>query len=162
MADDGISNEHRGMGQVLAAIDFSRHADAVIETASALARAVGAELTLLHVAAPEPDFVGYEVGPQTVRDDRAHTLELERRELHRIAEELRASGLTTRAFLFAGATAEKILEEAESRSADWIVVGTHGRTALASAFVGSVSRGVLRGARCPVVVVPAPATTKAR
>jgi nucleotide-binding universal stress UspA family protein len=143
------------MEQVVAAIDFSRHADAVVETAAALARAVHGELTLLHVAAPEPDFVGYEVGPQSVRDDRAHTLDLERRELHRVAEQLRESGLPTRAFLFAGATADKILEEAEARAASWIVVGSHGRSAFASAFIGSVSRGVLRGASCPVVIVPA-------
>ena len=144
------------MNQVLTAIDFSRHADAVVSTAKTLAQALDAELTVLHVASPEPDFVGYEVGPQSVRDDRAQTLELERRELHRIAEELRADGVSARAFLFSGATVEKILEEAEARGADWIVVGSHGRTALASAFVGSVSRGVLRGASCPVVVVPAP------
>jgi nucleotide-binding universal stress UspA family protein len=140
--------------QVLAAIDFSRHSDAVVDRAAALARALGAELTLLHVAAPEPDFVGYEVGPQSVRDSRAHTLDLERRELHRIAEDLRGAGVPTRAFLFAGATAERILEEAARREADWIVLGSHGRSALASAFLGSVSRGVLSGAQCPVVVVP--------
>ncbi len=144
--------------QVLAAIDFSRHADVVIETAATLARALDAELTVLHVASPEPEFVGYEVGPQSVRDDRAHTLELERRELHRIAEELRAAGVAARAFLFSGATADKILEEAGERGADWIVVGSHGRSGLASAFIGSVSRGVLRGAKCPVVVVPTPSS----
>jgi nucleotide-binding universal stress UspA family protein len=143
------------MKHVLAAIEFSPHADAVLAVASRLAKAVGADLTLLHVAAPEPDFVGYEVGPKSVRDDRAQTLELERRELHRMAEDLREAGIPTRAFLFSGATAEKILEQAEARGADWIVVGTHGRTPLASAFVGSVSRGVLKGATCPVVVVPA-------
>lgn len=142
------------MSHVIAAIDFSRHADAVIETAAKLARTLGADLTLLHVAAPEPDFVGYEVGPQAVRDSRAQTLDLERRELHRIAEELRDRGISTKAFLFAGSTAEKILEQAGEKQASFIVVGSHGRTPLASAFVGSVSRGVLKGARCPVVVVP--------
>lgn len=144
------------MKHVLAAIDFSPHGDTVVARAAELARALGADLTLLHVAAPDPDFVGFEVGPQTVRESRAQTLELERRELHRIAEELREAGLPTRAFLFAGPTAEKIVEEAEQRNVDLIVVGTHGRTALASAFVGSVSRGVIHDAPCPVVVVPAP------
>lgn len=144
------------MNHVLAAIDFSPHGDTVIARAAELARALGADLTLLHVAAPDPEFVGFEVGPQTVRDSRAHTLELERRELHRVAEELRDAGLPTRAFLFAGSTAEKICEEAAQRNADLIVVGTHGRSALANAFVGSVSRGVIRDAPCPVVVVPAP------
>ena len=140
--------------RVLAAIDFSPQAEGVLEVAGRLALAVSAELTLLHVAAPEPDFVGYEVGPQSVRDDRAQTLDLERRQLHQMADDWRARGLSTRAFLFAGPTVEKILEQAEAHEASWIVLGTHGRSRLAKAFIGSVSRGVVESAPCPVVVVP--------
>jgi nucleotide-binding universal stress UspA family protein len=143
------------MKHVLVAIDFSPQADLVLATAATLAGAIGADVTVLHVAAPDPDFVGFEVGPQSVRDSRAEVLEKEHRELHRIAERLREDDIPARAFLFSGATAEKILEEASARSADLIVMGTHGRSGLASAFVGSVSRAVLHGATCPVVVVPA-------
>ncbi len=64
-------------------------------------------------------------------------------------------GFPARAFLFAGPTAETILREAGRLPADFIVMGSHGRGALGNAFIGSVSRDVLRGAACPVVVVPA-------
>ena len=144
------------MKRVLVAIDFSPHADIVLAKAAELAQALGGELTVLHVAAPEPDFVGFEVGPQSVRDDRAHRLELEHRQLHEIAEALRNDGIPTKAFLFSGPTAEKILDEAKRRESDLIVIGTHGRTALATALLGSVGRSVLHGAACPVVVVPGP------
>ena len=143
------------MKHVLVAIDFSPQADRVLATATELAGALGADVTILHVAAPDPDFVGFEVGPQSVRDNRAQVLESEHRELHRIALRLRDDGIPARAFLFAGATAEKILEEASARGADLIVMGTHGRSGLASALLGSTSRAVLHGAACPVVVVPA-------
>jgi nucleotide-binding universal stress UspA family protein len=142
------------MKHVLVAIDFSPHAETVLAKAAELVRGLAGDLTILHVAAPDPDFVGFEVGPQSVRDNRAHTLELEHRELHRIAERLRADGIPARAFLLAGATGDTILEQAARREIDLIVLGTHGRTALATAFVGSVSRAVLHGAACPIVIVP--------
>jgi nucleotide-binding universal stress UspA family protein len=45
---------------------------------------------------------------------------------------------------------------AESEGADLVVVGTHGRTGLKAALLGSVSRDVVAHARCPVVVVKPP------
>ena len=44
---------------------------------------------------------------------------------------------------------------AESRSAELVVVGSHGRSGLTAAFLGSVSRHVVDHAGCPVVVVKA-------
>lgn len=42
---------------------------------------------------------------------------------------------------------------AESESADLVVVGSHGRSGLRAAILGSVSRHVVDHAHCPVVVV---------
>lgn len=49
---------------------------------------------------------------------------------------------------------EAILEVAEERQVDLIVMGTHGRTGLARAVIGSVADRVVRHARVPVVLVP--------
>ena len=46
---------------------------------------------------------------------------------------------------------------AESESAELVVVGSHGRTGLKAALLGSVSRHVVSHAACPVVVVKPPA-----
>jgi nucleotide-binding universal stress UspA family protein len=140
---------------MLAALDFSPVADSVLAQAIKLAERFGARLWLIHVAAPEPAFVGYEPGPQTVRDQRAGELREEHRTLQRRAEELRERGLDATALLIQGPPVEKILEEASRLRVEMIVMGSHGRSALARFVLGSVSEGVVRRAACPVLIVPA-------
>lgn len=144
------------MKKLLAAIDFSEVTDAVVDQAAALAKAFSAELTLIHVAAPDPDFVGYEAGPDTVRDTRANELRGEHRKLQEIADALRERAIPTKALLIQGPTIEKILDEATQMEAGTIVIGSHGHGALHRVLLGSVSEGVVRAASCPVHVVPAP------
>ena len=139
---------------ILAAIDFSPIADRVLALASDLAEKTGARLVVLHAAAPEPDFVGYEVGPQYVRDSRAKELRDEHHRLAEIGDALRARGLEVTVQLHAGPTVETVLASAEHAAADLIVVGAHRRGRAAKLLLGSVSEGILHKADCPVLVVP--------
>jgi nucleotide-binding universal stress UspA family protein len=141
--------------RIIAAIDFSPVSGAVVGHAAAVARAFSAQLVLLHVAAPDPDFVGFDAGPQTVRDARAHQLREEHRGLQDRAAELRDEGIDAEASLVPGPTVDTILERAEHLNADLVVLGSHGHGAVYRALAGSVSEGVLRRAKCPVLVVPA-------
>jgi nucleotide-binding universal stress UspA family protein len=143
------------MSHVLAAVDFSSVSELVLSHAELLARAQAAPLTLLHVAAPNPSFVGYEAGPQTVRDTRARTLREEHSALQKHAANLRERGLDARALLVEGPSVETILREAHRLASSVIVIGSHGHGALYEALVGSVAAGVIRGSSCPVLIVPA-------
>ena len=59
--------------KLLAALDLSTTTPAVLREARNWSRRLSAQLILLHVAAPDPDFIGYQVGPDTVRDEMART-----------------------------------------------------------------------------------------
>jgi len=54
-----------------------------------------------------------------------------------------------------GSPVPEIVGLAEEVGADLIIVGSHGRSAIGRMFLGSVSEGVLHGARCPVLVARA-------
>ena len=142
------------MERVLVALDLSPATETVLRVAEELASSLGAELRLVHVAAPEPEFVGYDVDSPALRDTHAAAYREEHRRLQDLAEAARGRGGTVKALLIQGPTVEKILEEAERLDAGLVVVGSHGRGALARVLLGSVSEGVLRGSRRPVLVVP--------
>lgn len=142
------------MKTILAAVDFSPATDPVIAQAAGLARAFGAALYLIHVAAPEPDFVGYEPGPDSVRKNVAAELRDVHRQVQERSAELRASGIDCTGLLVQGATAETLVKEAERLNADVIVLGSHGHGALHRALLGSVSEHVLHHAERPLLILP--------
>jgi len=58
--------------------------------------------------------------------------------------------------LLTGTPAQLILAQAEVEQADYIIMGSHGHTALYDLLVDSTTHQVLRKAKCPVVIVPPP------
>src|SRR5262245_47092198 len=133
------------MTKLLAAVDLSDVTQSVVREAELLAKALGAQLTLLHVALPNPDeFVGYQAGPPSVIADRADKLEHERASLEKLAAELRYRGIQLETVLVDGPSAKTILEQADRIDAAIIVLGSHGHGMLYHALVGSVSAEVIK------------------
>lgn len=139
---------------ILVPVDFSPAEQAVTSCAEDLARRLRAKVVLLHVEAPEPDFIGYQVGPQSVRDAVARSVHGDAQTLHALRDRLREQGRDVESLLIQGPTVEKIVSEAVRLEADYIVMGSHGHGNLFELVVGSVSDGVIRRAPCPVVLVP--------
>jgi nucleotide-binding universal stress UspA family protein len=143
------------MKNILVPVDFSAEAQRVIDIAASIAKAFQARIWLVHVAAPDPDFVGFEAGPTYVREQRAEVLREEHAEIQALATTLKNAGHDAAGLLVQGSTTETLLEEIDRLKADLVVMGSHGRTGLFKAFVGSVSEQVLRESRIPVLIVPA-------
>jgi nucleotide-binding universal stress UspA family protein len=143
------------MKTILVPVDFSDVTARLIETAQTFATAFGSRVVLLNVAEPEPDFVGFEAGPPAVRINVARDFKAERQRLDDLKNQLATTGREVTALHIQGPTVEKILCEAEEHQAELIVMGSHGHGALYELLVGSVTQGVIKGAACPVLVVPA-------
>lgn len=143
------------MNTILVPVDFSDATPLVIATARQLAKAFASRIVLLHVAEPEPDFVGFEPGPITVRQSVARDFKAEHHRLEELKQQVAPDATEVLALHIQGPTADKILHEAKAQDASWIVVGSHGHGAFYELLVGSIAHGVIKGAKCPVVVVPA-------
>jgi nucleotide-binding universal stress UspA family protein len=152
---DRSSGQPGSVKSILAAVDFSEISEAIVDQAALIAGGFGAKLWLVHVAAPDPYFVGYEPGPSGVRDQVAAHLREEHRVLQGYAASCRERGLDATALFIQGATAETILAEAEKHEADLIVLGSHGHGALYRALLGSVGEQIVRTSTRPLLVVPA-------
>ena len=145
------------MGPVLAAIDFSDITDTVLDEAARLARALGAGLEVVHVAAGEPALAGYDKDDVATftRDDRAGELRDEHGRLQDLAARLVSPDLPVEPLLIMGDTVERLLHEAERKDASLIVAGSHGHGGLHHLLLGSISEALVRHADRPVLIVPA-------
>ena len=139
---------------ILVAVDLSDATAKVIEAARGVAKLTGVKIFVLHVAEPDPDFIGYEAGPDAVRRHITEALHHEQTAVQALAEDLREEGLEASGLLILGPTVDTTLKEADRLGAGLIVIGSHGHGALYDALVGSYSAGIIRKSKLPVLVVP--------
>jgi nucleotide-binding universal stress UspA family protein len=136
-------------------VDFSAFTEPILAAVERIVSVVPeTKIWLLHVAEPDPSFVGYEAGPSVVRDQVAAEYREERQRLQACADGLRRSGRDVSAMVVQGAIAETILAEADALDVQLIVMGSHGYGTIAELLVGGVSKVVLRKAACPVLIIP--------
>jgi nucleotide-binding universal stress UspA family protein len=138
-------------------IDFSDASRAAMEVAADLARRFGAELVLFH-AYPVPGYTfpdGSVVASPKMLQDLADGAERHLEAWRRDAEA--AGAARVEAAKVAGEPAAEIVSFAREQGVDLLVLGTHGRTGLEHALMGSIAERVVRRARCPVLTVRPPA-----
>jgi len=142
------------MKNILATIGFYDNENLLMDKAFEIANAFKAKVWLLHVVSPEPEFVGFGVGPQYVRDARALELRKERKLLDHYAEDLALKGVEAEGLLMKGSTIELIMKEAEKLSIDLIITGHHDHNFVYKAFFGSVATGLINKTKIPMMLVP--------
>lgn len=139
--------------RILVPVDFSPHSREAIQYAADLSRRYEASLTLVHVYQPVsyvlPDgFVLY------TSAQLASMLSKFEEHLTEAKEEAEAAGgLRVETKLLEGVAFAEIVSFAQESGYDLIVMGTHGRTGLMHALLGSVAERVIRKAPCPVLTV---------
>jgi len=140
------------MKRIVIATDGSPSTLDAIAFGLKLAREQDASVVFAHVAPRYDALPPHAFGMSGARH---HELsEADREPLVNAAASAESSGVRATTELLVGDPANEIVAYADSVDADVIVVGSRGHGTLAGTFLGSVSRGVLREARRPVLVVP--------
>jgi nucleotide-binding universal stress UspA family protein len=141
------------LNSILVPTDFSETSLVAVTYGSALARAFGARLTLMHVV---PDGFGEEIIAAATLGmfqiaERSAGVRLQTLLTPQDRRELRAEYVVT-----TGHPEEEIVGHARTHGTDLIILATRGRSAMAHILEGSVTEKLLRTAPCPVLIVRHP------
>lgn len=139
--------------KILHATDFSAESEAAEAEAIRLARGLGGELILLHVAAEAAVYAERVLGTDPLRAVYESEARWAEEHLAERAGALGREGVPARWRRCVGEPHERICDVAREERADYIVIGTHGRGGLQRVMLGSVADRVVRTAPCPVVTV---------
>jgi nucleotide-binding universal stress UspA family protein len=129
--------------------DFSHCGDAALVYATALARESGGTVLIVHAEEPTVAYGGGEMYYGILEPD-YHELQ---RMLHEVKPADPAVAFEHRLLRGDGDPAKLIVDAAKKEEADLIVMGTHGRTGVKRALMGSVAEAVVRRAPCPVLTM---------
>ncbi len=151
------------MKKILIALDYDPTAQKVAEAGYDLAKAMNAELTLLHVLADTQYYMPLEYSPimgfsgmppldimdtsQSEELMKAALSFLESSKQHLGDEKIEVMAVE-------GEFADSILRVAEEKGTNIIVVGSHSRSALEKIIMGSVTEKLLHSTTIPLFIVP--------
>ncbi len=140
--------------RILVPTDFSEQGKTALMYAVAFADQFGAVVDLLHVMEPVPpgallSYISLDELKKGVRNDAEKQME----ELHTAWEDY---AFPVHRVIVEGHPFVEIIKHAKDSNADMIIMGTHGRGAIAHMLLGSVAEKVVRKAPCPVLTVRHP------
>ncbi len=142
--------------KILVPTDFSGYSSKAFERALDIARQNQAELVLLHVVnrdiqACSVDYCFKEDEMEKLEKD---MLEGARDRLRKEVEKFTTPNETKISTeVRQGIPYEEILKFQDLNKIDLIVIASHGRSAIAKFFLGSVTSNVIKGAKCEVLLV---------
>ena len=138
-------------GSVVCGVDGSPEARDAARVAADLAARLGLRLVIAHVAQVAAVSGGGRFHPAPWPGGLDESELAARMLVERVVHE---AEVHAEQCVLVGVPAERLAELADEEHAELIVVGSRGRGAFRSVFLGSVSHNVVGLARCPVVVVP--------
>jgi nucleotide-binding universal stress UspA family protein len=141
------------ISKVLVPTDFSESADAAVNTAASLAKKFSSKLILLHIIDLQ-DFGDVNLKSHdngTSLEEIATNLAKDR--LATLGRSPSLQGVNLEVKIRVGKVYNTILGESQEESADLIVMGTHGLTALEKLLIGSNAKRIVQLSQVPVLVV---------
>jgi nucleotide-binding universal stress UspA family protein len=151
------------MKKVLIALDYDPSAEKIAESGYTLAKALNAEVTLIHVIAdlayyssleysPVMGYTGFSSPDMVPLLDLVELKKASSDFLEQSKKHLDDTSINT--LVAEGDCADAILEAANALPADIIVLGSHSRRGLEKILMGSISEKVLHHSKIPLFMIP--------
>jgi len=140
--------------RMLVPLDFSLTSLRALAVAVPLAKQSGARLVVLNVIEPNPYATGMEGAVLMLPD--VSLARNARNQLAQVARRFIPQSVRHTALVRHGRAADVIVEIAEEKKIDLIVLSTHGHTGWDRLLLGSTAEQVVRQAQHPVLVVRGP------
>lgn len=142
------------MVNIVLPVDFGEKTDQLLEGAVQFAKQINGRIYLIHVAPSDIGFAIGDMGFQYFPEVEENEIREELVQLNKLQQRILAHGVDCEHILKQGLAKDIILEHAEAKRADFIVMGSHGRSGIYDVFVGSLTKGITKDSNIPVLVLP--------
>lgn len=142
------------MKTIILPIDFSTTTDLLVEGAVKFAKEINAKINLIHVASNDAGFIIGDAGFQYFPEVEKAEIKRELNELNELETKIKNQGLEVSHILKQGVASDTILDYAKEVNANYIVMGSHGRSGLYDVFIGSLTKELTKLSEIPVLVIP--------
>ena len=142
------------MINIVLPVDFSDATDRLIDGAVKFAKETKGKICLIHVAPADIGFAIGDMGFQYFPEVEQNEIKDELLRLNVLEQRIIAHDVDCEHLLKQGVAGDIILEYAKSKNADYIVMGSHGRSGIYDVFVGSLTKELTRRSTIPVLVIP--------
>jgi nucleotide-binding universal stress UspA family protein len=142
------------MVNIILPVDFGDSTDALIKSAVKFAKELNGKLCMIHVAPSDIGFAIGDMGFQYFPEVEQNEIKEELLQLNNLQQRILAEGVTCEHLLKQGIAGDIILEYAQEKNAEYLVMGSHGRSGIYDVFVGSLTKELTRRSTIPVLVIP--------
>lgn len=142
------------MVNIVFPVDFGDKTEQLVEGAVKFAKQINGRIFLIHVAPSDIGFAIGDMGFQYFPEVEENEIREELIQLNKIQQRILAHDVDCEHILKQGIAKDIILEHAEAKKADFIVMGSHGRSGIYDVFVGSLTKGITKDSNIPVLVLP--------
>ncbi|GAA5086865.1 hypothetical protein GCM10023210_09170 [Chryseobacterium ginsengisoli] len=142
------------MINIVVPVDFGDKTEQLVEGAVKFAKQVNGKIFLIHVAPSDIGFAIGDMGFQYFPEVEENEIREELVQLNKIEQRILAHEVDCEHLLKQGLAKDIILEHSKAKNADFIVMGSHGRSGIYDVFVGSLTKGITKDSSIPVLVLP--------
>lgn len=142
------------MVNIVLPVDFSDTTNKLVDGAINFAKQTGGKVFIIHVAPADIGFAIGDMGFQYFPEVEQNEIKEELIRLNNIQQKFIAEGIACEHILKQGVAKEIILDYAKEKKANYLVLGSHGRSGIYDVFVGSLTKGLTKDSHIPVLVIP--------